>query len=172
MLIVGLGNIGKEYSQTRHNIGKFVVEQFCSDNQIELSLKPKLKASLGTNVSFKNSVFAIPMMYMNESGLAVSLLANWYNFSAEECVIVHDDFDLPQGEVRVKQGGGNAGHNGIKSVEQHLKSKNFYRIRIGIGKPPSSDLGANYALKSLSSSKWNELVLMSSKAIEDIKNFI
>lgn len=166
MLIVGLGNIGKEYSQTRHNIGRWAVSQYCLDNDIDLSIKPKLKASVG---SLNKNIFVIPMLYMNESGLAVSLCSKWFDKDVEECVIVHDDFDLPVGDIRVKKGGGNAGHNGIKSIEQHLKSKDFYRIRIGIGRPPTSDLGANYALKHLGNSSWEELCSQSSEALEEIK---
>jgi PTH1 family peptidyl-tRNA hydrolase len=169
MLIVGLGNIGSQYAQTRHNIGKWAVLQYCQENNIDLSINKKLKAMVGKKAGH---VFAIPLLYMNESGLAVSLCANWFDIDPEEIVVVHDEFDLDVGDIRRKTGGGSAGHNGIKSVENHLKTREFNRIRIGIGKPPYSTQGADYALKELGSNKWADLCEESQKALDLIDDLV
>lgn len=169
MLIVGLGNIGKEYSHTRHNIGRWAVEQYCFDNSIELSVNKKLRSQVGKK---GDAVFVLPMLYMNESGVAVGLCAKWFDVLPSNIVIVHDEFDLAEGDVRLKVGGGSAGHNGIKSVENHLGVSDFQRIRIGIGKPSSAQQGASYVLKHMSDAKWENLCDNSYKAIELIDELV
>ncbi len=142
-LIVGLGNPGREYARTRHNVGAEAVELFVSNRGSKLkSTRSKANAAeLGALVA------AVPVTYMNESGEAVGALARKYAVAPEHIIVVHDELDLEPGTVRVKVGGGLAGHNGLRSINQHIKSQEFIRVRIGIGKPNSKEQGADHVLK-------------------------
>jgi len=154
-LIVGLGNPGKEYARTRHNVGEEVVAELARrrgdtmrggrDNA--LVAESRLAAADGVE---HRCVFAFPLTYVNDSGLAVRALVRRYGIEdAEHIVIVHDELDLPPSTVRVKVGGGLAGHNGLRSVTQHLGTQDFVRVRIGVGKPPSKERGAGHVLSRL-----------------------
>jgi len=142
-LIVGLGNPGREYARTRHNVGAEAVELLASrrNTTLKSSRSKAVVAELGS------VVLAVPTVYMNESGEAVGALARKYAVSPQQIVIVHDELDLEPGVLRVKVGGGLAGHNGLRSINQHIKSQDFVRVRIGIGKPQSIEQGADHVLK-------------------------
>ena len=142
-LIVGLGNPGREYARTRHNVGAEAVELLASrrNANLKLSRSKAIVAELGT------VVLAVPTVYMNESGEAVGSLARKYAVTPDQIVIVHDELDLEPGVLRVKVGGGLAGHNGLRSINQHIKSQDFVRVRIGIGKPRNKEQGADHVLK-------------------------
>jgi len=142
-LIVGLGNPGREYARTRHNVGAEAVELLASrrNTKLKASRSKAIVAELGS------IVLAVPTVYMNESGEAVGSLARKYAVTPDQIVIVHDELDLEPGVVRVKVGGGLAGHNGLRSINQHIKSQDFVRVRIGIGKPQSKEQGADHVLK-------------------------
>ena len=142
-LIVGLGNPGREYARTRHNVGAEAVELLASrrNTNLKLSRSKAIVAELGA------VVLAVPTVYMNESGEAVGSLARKYAVTPDQIVIVHDELDLEPGVLRVKVGGGLAGHNGLRSINQHIKSQDFVRVRIGIGKPRNKEQGADHVLK-------------------------
>jgi PTH1 family peptidyl-tRNA hydrolase len=142
-LIVGLGNPGREYARTRHNVGAEAVELLASrrNTNLKLSRSKAIVAELGS------VVLAVPTVYMNESGEAVGSLARKYAVTPDQIVIVHDELDLEPGVLRVKVGGGLAGHNGLRSINQHIKSQDFVRVRIGIGKPRNKEQGADHVLK-------------------------
>lgn len=142
-LIVGLGNPGREYARTRHNVGAEAVELLASrrNTNLKLSRSKAVVAELGS------VVLAVPTVYMNESGEAVGSLARKYAVTPDQIVIVHDELDLEPGVLRVKVGGGLAGHNGLRSINQHIKSQDFVRVRIGIGKPRNKEQGADHVLK-------------------------
>jgi len=142
-LIVGLGNPGREYARTRHNVGAEAVELLASrrNTKLKASRSKAVVAELGS------IVLAVPTVYMNESGEAVGSLARKYAVTPDQIVIVHDELDLEPGVLRVKVGGGLAGHNGLRSINQHIKSQDFVRVRIGIGKPQSKEQGADHVLK-------------------------
>ncbi|OFT28585.1 hypothetical protein HMPREF3170_09465 [Corynebacterium sp. HMSC08D02] len=128
-LVVGLGNPGTEYERTRHNVGYLVVD----------ALAKSLPVIAGRDYSFavKDGVaYARAHTYMNESGKAIAPLAARYNLPPERIVIVHDELDLPPGKVRLKQGGNENGHNGLKSLTQELGTRDYVRVRVGIGRPP------------------------------------
>lgn len=139
-LIVGLGNPGRNYEKTRHNAGIWFIEKLLN-NQIS-SLKPTKKFhGLFGQVSLWNENYYIllPTTYMNLSGLAVGAAAKFYHLSPTSILIAHDELDLPPGTARFKQDGGHAGHNGLQDIISHLGgSKDFYRLRIGIGRPPAN----------------------------------
>ncbi|MEY3363098.1 MAG: peptidyl-tRNA hydrolase [Actinomycetota bacterium] len=146
-LVVGVGNPGREYERSRHNVGFEVIDELA--RRAAATLKAGRDKALVAEVhgEFLHYLLAKPMTYVNNSGQAVGPLARRYGVTEiERVVIVHDELDLPPGVVRVKVGGGLAGHNGLRSVTQHLKSQDFVRVRIGVGKPPSKERGGDHVL--------------------------
>lgn len=134
-LIVGLGNPGKEYSETRHNIGYLFVEEIVSYYNQQFKLDKKLRSEIvRIKINDEDYIFLKPITFMNLSGEAVTLAMKYYNVDIDNLIIVHDDLDLPVGKIRIRPQGGSGGHNGIKSIIQHLKTQDFKRIRIGIDK--------------------------------------
>lgn len=149
-LVVGLGNPGKEYAGSRHNVGEQVVSLLAERH--DARLKSGRDNSLVGEARFgeRRVVLAFPLTYMNESGRAVRALVRRYQLDdPARIVIVHDELDLEPALVRVKVGGGLAGHNGLRSIVSHLGTQDFIRIRIGVGKPPSKERGAGHVLSKL-----------------------
>jgi PTH1 family peptidyl-tRNA hydrolase len=144
-LIVGLGNPGKEYERTRHNAGFWLVERFAQANGIVLRKDPKFKALVGKNAN--GAWFLLPQSFMNLSGQPVQMLAGFFKIKPEEVLVVHDELDFPPGTARLKQGGGIAGHNGLKDISQRLATHEYWRLRLGVGKPPAGIEGADYVLQ-------------------------
>ena len=147
-LIVGLGNPGKEYAATRHNVGAWWLQKLCASHQTELQCSSKFHGMLAKiTISDNNLYCLLPSTYMNLSGKAVTNIANYYDITPESILIVHDDLDLPVGTVRLKNGGGHGGHNGLKDIISALQSKDFYRLRIGISHPGNRDAVTDYVLQ-------------------------
>ena len=135
-LIVGLGNPGRRYEKTRHNLGFLCVNRLARDNNIKMN-KNQGKARTGKgNIAGNEVLLARPQTYMNLSGESVRLLLNKTHAGIDELIVIHDDLDLPVGKIRVRFGGGSGGHKGINSIFTETGSHDFYRIRIGIGRPP------------------------------------
>jgi PTH1 family peptidyl-tRNA hydrolase len=150
LLVVGLGNPGDEYSRTRHNVGAEVVELLARRHGGKLT-GSKGRARTGeVRIGDKRVELAIPLTYMNDSGEAVGALVRRLGVEADQIVIVHDELDLEPAVLRVKFGGGLAGHNGLRSIKQHLHTDEFARVRIGVGKPPSKERGADHVLSKIS----------------------
>lgn len=150
-LVVGLGNPGKEYARTRHNVGEECVQLLAERHQATLKAGRDNalvgEARFGTGLDADRVVLAFPLTYMNESGRAVSALVRRYGIEApEQIIVVQDELDLDPGVVKIKSGGGLAGHNGLRSITQHLKTQDYLRVRIGVGKPPNKDRGASHVL--------------------------
>ncbi len=149
-LVVGLGNPGKKYAHTRHNVGQDTVEVLARRDQVALKggrdQALVAESAIGTGIDRTRIVLAIPITFMNESGQAVGALCRRYGIEPDRLIVVHDELDLDPGVVRLKRGGGLAGHNGLRSIAQHLKTQEFLRVRIGVGKPPRADRGANHVL--------------------------
>ncbi len=141
-LIVGLGNPDAQYQHTRHNMGVDLLEKLADDNRIYLNPESKFQGITGRGTIDDQDVrLLFPTTYMNESGRSVSAVCTFYRIQPEEILVLHDDLDLLPGQIRFKFGGGLAGHNGLKSICSCLgNSQNFYRLRIGIGKPPSREV--------------------------------
>ena len=149
-LVVGLGNPGEEYSRTRHNVGADVIEILAKRHSAKLR-KGKERALVDeVRVGELRVAMAIPLTYMNDSGDAVRLLAHRYGVATEQIILLHDELDLPVSAIRIKEGGGLAGHNGLRSIKSHLHSDAFLRIRIGVGKPTNSAQGADHVLERFS----------------------
>jgi len=153
-LIVGLGNPGTKYSRTRHNVGFEAIELLAT--RLNATLKAgrdrALFAEVNTtaNAQTKHLLLAMPTTFMNESGNAVGPLARRYAISDPlKIIVVHDELDLEPGVVKIKSGGGLAGHNGLASITQHLKTQDFLRVRIGVGKPPSKEQGGDHVLSKI-----------------------
>ena len=166
-LIVGLQNPGKKYASTRHNAGAWWVEKICAIHNISLNTNNKLHASIGTgNINGLSFRCAIPTTYMNHSGNAVKAIATYYNIAPEEILIVHDDLDLTAGIIKLKVGGGHGGHNGLRDIMPQLASKNFIRLRVGIGHPGEKSLVSDYVLKAPSKQEAIQINLALEQAIQ------
>ena len=144
-LVVGLGNPGKEYERTRHNAGFWLVERFAQTNGVVLRKDPKFKALVGKTAG--GAWLLLPQSFMNLSGQPVQMLAGFFRIKPEEVLVVHDELDFPPGTVRLKQGGGIAGHNGLKDISQRLATHEYWRLRLGVGKPPAGTEGGDYVLQ-------------------------
>ncbi|MHA7840342.1 MAG: aminoacyl-tRNA hydrolase [Gammaproteobacteria bacterium] len=146
-LIVGLGNPGPSYEHTRHNAGAWFVEQAAKNNKAVLRAQPKFhghgeKITLGAHACH----LLIPTTFMNNSGEAVRAIAQFYKIPPTAILVAHDELDLECGKIRLKQGGGHGGHNGLRNIIKHLGSPDFFRLRIGIGHPGHKDKVLNYVL--------------------------
>ncbi len=144
-LVVGLGNPGKEYERTRHNAGFWLVERHAQSSGFTLRKDPKFKALVGKNAA--GAWFLLPQSFMNLSGQPVHMLAGFFKIKPEEILVVHDELDFAPGVARVKQGGGIAGHNGLRDISQRLGSHDYWRLRIGVGKPPAGTEGGDNVLQ-------------------------
>ncbi len=146
---MGLGNPGPEFAGSLHNAGSDAVELLAARHGATLRAEKGVAARAGVvSLGGRRVALAVPTTYMNESGVAVRALAKRFGIvDPASIVIVHDELDLPPGAVRLKAGGGLAGHNGLRSIESHLHSTDFLRVRIGVGKPPSAAQGASHVLR-------------------------
>lgn len=134
-MIVGLGNIGTKYAHTRHNIGFDVIDEFAKHRQTAI-LNQDYHAMIGSFFANGEKILLVkPTTFMNDSGVAVRAIMDYYQIALEDVLIIHDDMDLPVGKLRLRHAGSAGGHNGIKSIIHHVKSKDFGRMRIGIAHP-------------------------------------
>ena len=147
-LIVGLGNPGEQYARTRHNAGVWFVSRFADQQGATFKEEKKFFGRTATTLFESQEMrLLLPTTYMNESGKSVRALAHFFKIPPEQILIVHDELDLEPGRFKVKLGGGLAGHNGLKSIRDHLKTVEFVRLRIGVGKAPDRMRGADWVLK-------------------------
>ena len=148
LLFVGLGNPGEQFEGTRHNVGADVIVEMAERAGARLRKTKARALATGILLHDKRIVLAFPQTFMNNSGEAVRLLVRSFGIQeANHIVIVHDELDLDVGRLRLKEGGGLAGHNGLRSITQHLGTTEYVRLRIGVGKPPASQSGADYLLR-------------------------
>ena len=177
-LVVGLGNPGNRYAQNRHNVGYQVVDQlateiggkFSTHRSRALVLEGRLPPTAGR--PGPRVVLAKPSVFMNESGGPVAGLVNFYRVPIEQLIVVHDELDLPFGVLRLKQGGGEGGHNGLRSISRSTDSKNYLRVRLGIGRPPGRMDPADYVLKDVPSADREELLLMLGDAADAVSSIV
>ena len=170
LLVVGLGNPGKDYAGTRHNLGFEVVELLAGRHGGRLR-KGKERALVDeVRVGDKRVALAEPTTYMNLSGEAVLPLVRRYGIDdLHRLVVVHDELDLPAGRMKVKVGGGLAGHNGLRSIKAHLHSDDFVRIRLGVGKPRSKERGADHVLSKVGRREREELSVLVQEAADAVE---
>lgn len=145
LLIVGLGNPGAQYVQTRHNIGFMVIDQIAASAGIAID-KTKFNSKMGTGrLAGQNVVLLKPQTFMNRSGQSVTAASQFYRTDPKNILVIHDELDLPFGTVKLKAGGGHAGHNGLRSIGQLMGTLDFIRLRFGIGRPVHGQV-SNYVL--------------------------
>lgn len=150
-LVAGLGNPEAEYGGTRHNVGADAVRSLASREYVELARNKRTRSEVAEiRVDGHRIVLAIPSSYMNRSGDPVQATANWFKIPAERVIVCHDDLDVGVGAIKVKRGGGHAGHNGLKDVDRALGTRDYLRIRIGIGRPPGRMAGRDFVLRRFS----------------------
>lgn len=150
-MIVGLGNPGQDYFETRHNIGFMVVDELARRHQCQFKQERTFQADVASYNDHGEKVLLVkPTTFMNESGRAVYALKTYYNIDLEDIMIVYDDMDLQPGRLRLRATGSAGGHNGIKSLIQHLKTQQFQRTRVGIGRPQHGKTVVNHVLSTFS----------------------
>ena len=172
LLVVGLGNPGDDYARTRHNVGAEVVELLARRHGARLR-KGKERALVDeVNIDGRRVALAIPLTFMNDSGEAVRPLARRFGVEPERIVVVHDELDLPVATMRVKEGGGLAGHNGLRSIKSHLHSDAFLRVRIGVSKPPSKERGADHVLNKFSKRERTEVDVTVEQAADAVETIL
>jgi peptidyl-tRNA hydrolase, PTH1 family len=167
LLVVGLGNPGPNYAATRHNLGFLVAGRLAERLGSNFKLHKRSGAEIVTgNLGGHSVVVAKPRCYMNESGRQIGPLANFYSVSPGGVVVIHDDLDLDFGRVRLKTGGGEGGHNGLRSVAQALGSRDFLRVRVGIGRPPGRKDPAVFVLERFSTAERAEVPTICEQAAD------
>jgi PTH1 family peptidyl-tRNA hydrolase len=169
LLVVGLGNPGREYARTRHNVGAEVVERLASRHHGRLRAGKERARADEVRIGGRRVALAVPEQWMNDSGDAVRRLVRRYGVTPERLVVVHDELDLPAAALRVKAGGGLAGHNGLRSIKAHLHSDAFSRVRIGVGKPASKELGADHVLSGFSKRERAEIDVTLEQAADAVE---
>jgi peptidyl-tRNA hydrolase, PTH1 family len=170
-LVVGLGNPGSEYAKNRHNVGFLVADLLAGRLGVRFGRHRKAvaqvaEARLGVGADAPRLVLAKPMTYMNLSGGPVAALRQFYKVPLEQIVAVHDELDIPYGMLRLKQGGGEGGHNGLRSMSGALGSKEYLRVRFGIGRPPGRQDPADYVLSDFSAAERKELDFLVDRAAD------
>ena len=146
-LIAGLGNPGREYRNTRHNIGFLLVDTIAATLELDFS-RTQAKALITDGMYQSNKIILVkPHTYMNKSGFAIHSLLNFFKIGLENLLVAYDDVDLPFGAIRLRPSGGSAGHKGVQSIIEQLGSDQFPRLRLGVGRPPGSKQAADYVLK-------------------------
>ena len=175
-LLIGLGNPGKEYEKTRHNIGAALISEYAKKAGVKFS-SHKSRAdiseiSIGVGAQRVLLIAATLRCYMNESGGPTSSLANFFKVNSDHIIIAHDELDIPFQSIRVKYGGGDNGHNGLKSVTSGLSSSDYYRIRLGIGRPIGEQDPADFVLKPFSSAERKDLDLFLQRGIDAVELLI
>jgi len=154
-LVFGLGNPGDHYAKTRHNIGQMVVNYLATGSKFS-SHKSRTEI-VDIHLGGANVTLAKSKLYMNESGAPCKALADFYKVSSGNLIVIHDELDIPFNTIRIKQGGGDNGHNGLKDITAHFGGPNYFRVRMGIGRPSGPQDPADYVLKPFSGSEKKEL---------------
>jgi PTH1 family peptidyl-tRNA hydrolase len=172
-LVVGLGNPGPTYASTRHNIGAMVIDELVSQNSEKLTRHKRALADVcETRIGGAQVVLVKPLSYMNESGGPVKALAKFYKVDPEQIIVLHDELDIPLAAIRVKLGGGDNGHNGLKSIRSAMGSGDWFRVRLGIGRPPGQQDPADFVLRNFGSSESAEVEILKSQGCEAVSALI
>ncbi|MCG7597340.1 aminoacyl-tRNA hydrolase [Mycobacterium sp. C3-094] len=173
LLVVGLGNPGPQYALTRHNLGFLVLDILADRIGETFKVHKKSGADVATGrLAGRPVVLAKPRVYMNESGRQVGPLAKFYSVPARDVIIVHDELDIDFGRIRLKYGGGVAGHNGLRSVGAALSTNDFHRVRVGIGKPPGRQSGASFVLEPFAARERPEVGVICEQAADAVELLI
>ncbi len=167
LLIVGLGNPGPKYAKNRHNIGFMVVDLLAERVGAQFKVHKRSGAEIVTGMLAQRPVvLAKPRTYMNESGSQVGPLAKFYSVRPKDMIVIHDELDIDFGRIRLKQGGGEGGHNGLRSIANAVGDKSFQRVRIGIGRPPGRKEPADFVLENFNSGERGEVPTICAQAAD------
>jgi PTH1 family peptidyl-tRNA hydrolase len=171
-LVAGLGNPGSQYARNRHNAGALALEELAA--RIGVSFKRHKSGCFVDEgeLAGERVVLARPISYMNESGRPLRALATYYKIDAGRIVVLHDEIDIPFGEVRIKFGGGTAGHNGLKSIVAHLGTQDFIRVRIGVSRPRGDQGATGHVLGDFSASERAELPVMLDRVADAVERIL
>ena len=171
-LIVGLGNVGEKYLFTRHNVGFMVVDKLAYDKVFDFREEKKLKCFLAkTRLNGEDVVIIKPTTFMNLSGEAVSLVMNYYKIDVKDLLIIYDDLSLDLGKLRFRANGSDGGHNGIKSIIKHVSTKDFHRIKVGIGPQPPIPAEA-FVLQNFAKEQMDDLKQSVKRTIEALECYL
>jgi peptidyl-tRNA hydrolase, PTH1 family len=171
-ILVGLGNPGRDYRNTRHNVGFMTLDVLCQGMNIKLT-RMQSNALIGSGyIDERKVILAKPQTFMNLSGKAVSSLIKFYKIPLSQLLIIHDDIDLPFGTLRMRPGGGSAGQKGLASIIEQMGTQDFARLRIGVGRPPGQMSGADYVLQEFTVSEQALLKEILEKAAQAAQKFI
>ncbi|WP_299306320.1 aminoacyl-tRNA hydrolase [uncultured Brachybacterium sp.] len=176
-LVVGLGNPGPKYAATRHNVGQMVLDHIADAGGGRFTAARRaqavvLEGRLGLPGADERVILAKTTTYMNVSGGPVKALAAYYDIAPEQVVVVHDEVDIPAGALRLKRGGGEGGHNGLRDITKALGTKDYLRVRVGVGRPPGSRDTADHVLAPFSSTERKTLELLISEAADAVESVI
>jgi len=172
-LVVGLGNPGPEYAATRHNVGYLVVEELAERARGRFAKHKRAHAQVAEErLQGHRVVLAKPSTYMNESGGPVKGLLDFYKVPIDRLVVIHDELDIAFNTLRLKLGGGDNGHNGLRSIRRSTDSGEFYRVRVGVGRPPGRQDPADFVLKPWSSVERKEIPMQVSDAADAVEMLI
>lgn len=171
-IIVGLGNPGTEYENTRHNIGFMVIDRLAQTGGIKLDRKSRLARWGEGTIANERVVLVKPITYMNNSGLAVREQLNRPDAGPDRLIVIYDDLDLEPGRVRIRLGGGSGGHRGIQSIINQIGVQDFIRVRVGIGRPPGRQDAADYVLSPFSKREWEDAEFAIIKAADAVPYII
>ena len=172
-LVVGLGNPGPTYASTRHNIGAMVIDEIARINNEKLGRHKRALADVvEMRLAGEKVVLAKPLSFMNTSGGPVKALATFYKVPVEQIIVLHDELDIPLGAIRAKFGGGDNGHNGLKSIRASLDTGDWFRVRLGIGRPPGRQDPADFVLKSFSSTESPDVAHLRSEGSDVVESLV
>ncbi len=175
-LVVGLGNPGDQYAATRHNVGQMVVDELIRRHSIKLtSHKSRTEIAaykLGTGENTQSIILAKSKSYMNETGGPIKALANFYSVEAENIIALHDELDIAFATIRSKIGGGDNGHNGLKSMSSAFGTPDYYRVRLGIGRPMGQQDPADFVLKAFSKIEQRDLAEFIDRGADVVESLI
>lgn len=168
-LVVGLGNPEDEYGGTRHNVGADVVRAMARREHAELGRNKRIRCEVAeTRVGDDRVALVVPSGYMNLSGGPVQQAANWFKVAPEQVIVVHDDLDVEVGRLKVKRGGGHAGHNGLRDVDRALGTRDYLRVRIGIGRPPGRMAAKDFVLRRFAPAEREQIDVTVEEAVDAI----
>ncbi len=171
-LVVGLGNPGETYARNRHNVGFMVLDALAERGRSRFKAHRARADVVEGRVAGERAVLAKPRSYMNESGGPVAALTNFYRTPLEQLIVVHDDLDLPFGTLRVKQGGGEGGHNGLRSITKSLGGGDYLRVRFGIGRPLGRMDPADFVLRDFSTAERPDLAVFVERAADAVESLL
>ncbi|MFC5370687.1 aminoacyl-tRNA hydrolase [Arcanobacterium bovis] len=177
--IIGLGNPGPRYEKTRHNVGHMVIDELVnrigtklSDHKQSNTRAASARLGVAPGAPGEQVILAVSKSYMNTSGGPVKALMNYFNAPVEGLIVVHDELDLPFGTLKLKRGGGEGGHNGLKSISQSLGTKDYIRLRFGVGRPPGRQDPADFVLGEFSATERKEMPFLISDAADAVVDIL